>query len=361
MDCGGYLTVQQSMNDGASPGIDIVIPNFNGRDMLRICLDSLAAQGYENSRVIVVDNGSSDGSVELIGQRYPEVELIELEQNIGFSAAVNLGIERGTKDWVLLLNNDIEMAPHCLEKLAAAIASEPGYRMFALKMLSFQQRDVLDGAGDGVLRGGVGYRLGTMESDNITYSMKREVFGACAGAALYHRALFEQIGLFDADFFAYLEDVDFNLRAVRAGYCCCFVPEARVYHVGSATSGSKINALTVRLTTRNNIWVVCKNIPPLLFVQFLPAFLLYQFFWFLFVVKKRHLFSYIKGISESLPEIPRMARKTTKQAIAEPLSVKEFKQRIIASEAQVIESIISRRTEQGKSSRLLRCYRRLFC
>ena len=353
--------MQQLMHDETSPGIDIVIPNYNGREMLQICLDSLAAQSYENFEVIVVDNGSSDGSVELIHQRYPDVQLIELDQNLGFSAAVNHGIEQSTGEWVLLLNNDIEMDPHCLEKLAAATAGEPSYRMFALKMLSFHQRDVLDGAGDGVLRGGVGYRFGTMEADGAKYSLKREVFGACAGAALYHRSLFEQIGLFDADFFAYLEDVDFNLRAVRAGHCCCFVPQARVYHVGSATSGSKINALTVRLTTRNNIWVVCKNIPLLLFVQFLPAFLIYQLFWFLFILKKRHFISYIKGIGEALPDILKMVRKTKQQANPNQLSVQAFKQRIIDSEAQVIESIISRRTEQGKSSRLLSCYRRLFC
>ena len=98
-----------------------------------------------------------------------------------------------------------------------------------------------------------------METDSSRYSLKRPVFGACAGDALYHRSLFDTIGMFDEDFFAYLEDVDFNMRAVRAGYRCTYIPDAVVYHVGSATTGSKINRLTVKLTTRNSVFVVCKN------------------------------------------------------------------------------------------------------
>lgn len=270
-------------------GFDVVIPNWNGKQLLEICLPSIYSQSFKDFTITVVDNGSTDGSVSFLNSTFPEVRVIALSENMGFSAAVNRGIEAGNRDWVLLLNNDIEMDSRCLENLAVEAGREPEIEIFALKMLSYSDRSVLDGAGDGVLRGGVGYRLGTMEPDSEQYNLKREVFGACAGAGLYRRAIFNQIGLFDENFFAYLEDVDFNLRAARAGYTCCYIPEAIVYHMGSATSGSKINELTVRLTTRNNLYVISKNFSFLTLLRFLPSLLVYQFFWLAFVIKKDNL------------------------------------------------------------------------
>lgn len=348
------------MVDDLLTGIDIVIPNWNGRHMLEVCLPSLYSQNYKDFTVFVVDNGSTDDSVDYLRTTYPEVEILELHRNSGFSTAVNRGIEAGVREWVLLLNNDIEMAPNCLAHLAQQAEREPQIRIFALKMLSFTNRTVLDGAGDGVLRGGVGYRLGTMEPDSIQYNLKREVFGACGGAALYHRSLFGEIGLFDEDFFAYLEDVDFNMRAVRAGNRCCYLPGAVVYHIGSATTGSKINKMTVRLTTRNNIYVVCKNYSLLMLIRFLPSFLVYQFFWFAFVIKKGQIIAYLSGIIEAFPRIFQMTRKRRKQDQA-TLSDHQFRTRMVVSERQVVESIMSRRSVEGKNNLLLRWYLAIFC
>ena len=349
------------MSETQKSGIDVVIPNWNGRQMLEICLESLVAQSFTDFNIIVVDNGSTDGSTDFVRNNYPQVKIIELSRNYGFSGAVNLGIRHSCQDWVLLLNNDIEMDHHCVEKLTEIIKSEPTQRMFALKMCSFDQRTVLDGAGDGVLRGGVGYRLGTMESDSDKYRLRRNVFGACAGAALYHKSLFHSIGYFDEDFFAYLEDVDFNMRAVRAGFTCGYIPKAVVYHVGSATTGSKINPFTVKLTTRNNIYVICKNFTFLMFLRFFPALLAYQFFWLLFVVKKGQFYSYISGFIASLPKLVAMVKKRRKYEFPGALSVKDFSERIIESERQVIDSIMSRRRAQGKNNKLLRLYLSLFC
>ncbi len=346
---------------GASPtGIDIVIPNWNGRDMLETCLSSLRAQSCREFNIIIVDNGSADGSAALVRDRYPEVQLVELQENIGFSAAVNRGIAAGTQPWVLLLNNDIEVEPRCIENLVTAIGLEPEVSMFALKMLSFHDRGRLDGAGDGVLRGGVGYRLGTMEHDSPRYQLKRPVFGACAGAALYHRKLFERIGMFDEDFFAYLEDVDFNMRAVRAGYSCMYLPDSVVYHVGSATSGSKINALTVRLTTRNNIYVICKNYTFGMLLRFFPAICIYQLFWLAFVIKKHQFISYLKGFSQSFSSLRRMRNKRPGNGACR-LRDSAFSRRIIESEREVIGSIMSRRSEKGKNNVLLSIYLTIFC
>ncbi|MCK5069109.1 MAG: glycosyltransferase family 2 protein, partial [Desulfocapsa sp.] len=233
--------------------IDIVIPNFNGKVFLRNCLNSLQKQTCTEFSVIVVDNGSTDGSIELLSEEYPKVKVLSWDENRGFSAAVNAGIDAGSAPLIFLLNNDTELDKHCLDELIATAQAKAGYDFFAAKMLNYHERTSLDGAGDAFLRGGVGYRIGTMETDGNYYNTARQVFGACAGAALYRRDFFDELGLFDEDFFAYLEDVDLNLRANSRGKKCWYVPDARVYHIGSATTGSKINPFTVSLSTRNNL------------------------------------------------------------------------------------------------------------
>jgi len=221
--------------------IDIVIPNFNGKVFLQNCLDSLAKQSGVDFTVFVVDNGSEDGSVGFLRENYPDIKIIAWNENRGFSAAVNAGINAGSAPLIFLLNNDTELDDNCLEELLAAARTKTEYDFFAAKMLNFHDHTRLDGAGDAFILGGVGYKIGTMEADSKYYSTARQVFGACAGAALYRRKLFEEIGDFDEDFFAYLEDVDFNFRANSRGKKCWYVPEAGVYHIGSATTGSKIN------------------------------------------------------------------------------------------------------------------------
>ena len=188
--------------------VDIVIPNLNGRHMLVGCLDSIRRQTWGDWRVSVVDNGSTDGSADWLRAHHPEVQLIALAENTGFSPAVNLGIRAGSRPLVFLLNNDTELADDCLEKLVRAAQAQPDHAFFAPRMLSFHQRHLLDGAGEGYLRGGAGYRLGTLEADGPPYDRARDVFGACAGAALYRREPFTALGWFDDAFFAYLEDVD---------------------------------------------------------------------------------------------------------------------------------------------------------
>ncbi len=341
--------------------IDIIIPNWNGRSLLKTCLDSLQNQSSQCFHTIVVDNGSTDGSVSYIEQHYPQVDIIALPENRGFSAAVNSGISASANKWVMLLNNDVEVEQGCLAYLARVCSDEPEYDFFALKMIDFQQRSLIDGAGDCVLRGGVGYRIGTMEFDDEIYRTDREVFGACAGAALYRRSLFDSVGLFDEDFFAYLEDVDLNLRAVRAGKKCCYLPRAVIYHIGSASTGSKINSFTIRLSTRNNVFVVLKNYGPLLFVRFLPSFLIYQLFWLIFVVKKGQFPAYIAGLLESMKHLKIMRCRYEENKKISVLPLKEFGDLIIYSERQAILSIINRRLQQEKGSRLFKMYLKLFC
>jgi hypothetical protein len=341
------------------PSIEILIPNWNGRHLLKDCLDSLQRQTVDDFAVTVIDNGSTDGSVEFIAGSYPQVRCIALPDNRGFSAAVNAGITQSAAPWILLLNNDMEVQADCLAALHQAIDRDRDYDFFALKMMNFHHRSYIDGAGDGILRGGAGYRLGTMEIDGPPYDKEREVFGACAGAALYRRALFDRVGLFDSDFFAYLEDVDLNLRARRLGCRCRFLAGARVYHIGSATSGSKFNPLTIRLSTRNSINVVVKNYPPALLLRYLPVIAIYQLAWFCFCVKKRLLRPYLQGLVAAGRSFSTMKAKRS-ASTGPKITVAEFDAILRRGERDAVKSIMARRRAEDKGNGLLRLYCRLF-
>ncbi len=338
--------------------VNIVIPNWNGLRFLPDCLASLQRQQFTAWQITVVDNGSSDGSIDYL--RTNEVKLIALPENRGFSAAVNAGILSSNAPYIFLLNNDTELPPDCLHHLLKAADALPEYDVFAPKMLSFHERDMLDGAGDAFLRGGAGYRLGTMEKDSALYSQAGPIFGACAGAVLYRRSLFDRIGLFDEDFFAYLEDVDFNLRLNRAGGKAWYVPEAKVYHIGSASSGSKFNPFTIRLSTRNSVYVLLKHYSLVLFLRFLPVIAIYQFCWLLFSIKKGHLRAYCQGMAEAFTGCGKMRKKRQELCLYDRISEAEFAACLSKAEHAAVASIMRRRCEQSKGNSLLRLYQRLF-
>lgn len=340
------------------PLVDIVIPTWNGWEFLEPCLRSIGRQSFKGYTITIVDNGSTDNTVSSLQRLFPEVVIVNFPENRGFSVAVNAGIQAGSHPLVFLLNNDTELAPDCLQVLVDASQAYSN-QFFAAKMLSFADHSLLDGAGDSFLRGGAGYRLGTMEQDGGIYDQQREVFGACAGAALYSRSFFSQTGFFDQDFFAYLEDVDLNLRANRHGLRCLYVPEARVYHVGSATTGSKINPITVRLSTRNSLYVLLKNYSPGLMLRFLPVLLIYQCAWFVFCVKRGQLRAYLQGLGQVPGQVGRMRKKYKDNRKGE-LPPAEQARMLILAEAEVVDSIMRRRMALGKSNFLLRCYRFLF-
>ena len=342
------------------PQINIVIPNYNGLRFLPDCLESIEQQRYRDYRVTVIDNGSSDGSLEYMRESHPEMHCISLPDNRGFSAAVNAGILSSPAPFVFLLNNDTELPPDCLQHLVDAAAEQTGFDFFAPKMLSFNQRDVLDGAGDGYIRGGAGYRLGTMEKDSEVYNQPGPIFGACGGAVLYRRSLFDRVGLFDEDFFAYLEDVDLNLRINRAGLRGYYVPAARVFHIGSATSGSKINAFIVKLSTRNSLYVLLKNYPLSLFVRFFPVILFYQFCWFLWVVKKHQFPAYCKGMWLAVASLRQMRSRHHQLRRNDQLSVSAFASCLKRAEQDVVDSIMRRRSAEGKGNSVLQMYKAVF-
>ena len=178
---------------------------------------------------------------------------------------------------------------------------------------------------------------------------------------MYRRSLFDQIGLFDEDFFAYLEDVDLNLRINHSGRRGYYVPTAKVYHIGSASSGSKINPFTIRLSTRNSFYVLLKNYPARLFFRFLPVILIYQFFWLLFVVKKGQIPAYLQGIGQAVVSSRKMRKKRKELSKYDLLNIGEFAVCLSLAEKVVLESIMRRRRAEGKNNWLLKLYLVFFC
>ncbi len=237
----------------------IIIPNYNGWRFLPTCLDSLRRQTLQGLEIILVDNNSTDGSVDLLRQHYPEVKTIVLKENKSFfSGAVNVGIRAAQGEIVFLLNNDTEVDEHCLAELLSGLARHPECGMAAAKMRLFDRRDTLNSAGDFFGMDGLPGNRGVWEKDEGQYDALTYVFSPCGGAGAYRRSLFVEIGYFDEDFIGYCEDVDWGWRAQLQGYKCLFVPNAIIYHRLSATGGGPIASF---YTGRNTISVLVKNLP----------------------------------------------------------------------------------------------------
>ena len=250
--------------------VTVVIPNYNGKKFMEDCMEALKAQGYPGMEVLLVDNGSSDGSAELVRERYPWVRLLELDQNYGFSRAVNEGIRAAETPYVILLNNDTKVRPGYTAALVRALDEAPGAFSASPKMIQMYRPELIDDAGDQYTVLGWAFQRGVAHSVK-RYTRPARVFSACAGAAIYRREVFEQIGYFDELHFAYLEDLDVGYRARIHGWQNLYVPDALVEHVGSGTSGSKYNAFKVRLAARNSVYLNYKNMPLLQLLLNLPA------------------------------------------------------------------------------------------
>lgn len=242
------------------PFVSIVIPTYNGRALLAVCLLSLRAQSYPADRfeVIVVDDASSDGTVEYLAAEFPWVRVEALAQNSGFIAACNAGVAAAQGEVLVLLNNDTEAEPGWLAALVTALMEHPEAGSAASKMLLFDRRDTLHTAGDTMGRNGIPRNRGVWEKDAGQYDQDRWVFGPCGGAAAYRREAWQQAGGLDPALWMYLEDVDLAWRLQRLGWRSIYAPEARIYHQLSATGGG---VLASYYTGRNTLWVIARNWP----------------------------------------------------------------------------------------------------
>lgn len=293
--------------------IDIIIPNYNGAGLLPTCLDALRAQTRRDFCVVVVDDGSTDGSRELLARQYPEVQVIVMPRNRGLAAAVNRAIEATGGEYVALLNNDTEADPRWLEQLVGALDRFPTYDFAASKLLLFDRRDHIHSAGDYYGMNGVPGNRGVWQRDRGQYDIMEEVFGPCAGAAAYRRAALEALAddgkVFDEDLVMYCEDVDLNLRARLRGFRTVYVPRAVVYHKLSATGGG---ALASYYCGRNFLLVWAKNMPEHLVRRHWPALVRAQLGFALSAllhVREPAARARLRGQLDSLRALPRFLRK----------------------------------------------------
>ena len=238
--------------------ISIIIPHWNAARHLPTCLDSLRSQTYPRVETIVADNGSTDGSLELLARDYGWVRVLPLGENRGFAGACNAGMRVAQGEFIVLLNNDTEADPHWLEEVVAAFERHPEAGLVASKMLLFDQRDTFHTAGDFYRVDGVPGNRGVWQKDEGQYDREEQVFSACGGSAAYRKTMLERVGLLDEDFFYSCEDVDLAWRAQLAGYRCVYAPRAVVYHKLSATGGGTTASF---YDGRNFIYLLAKDYP----------------------------------------------------------------------------------------------------
>jgi GT2 family glycosyltransferase len=258
-----------------SSRVVVIILNWNGRRFLERCLRSLLAQSYQDFEIVLVDNGSTDGSVPLVEEEFPQVRLIANRTNRGFAAANNQAIRATGSELVVTLNNDTEVDSDWLGELVAAAEAHQEVGACSSRMLFAHRPDMINSAGIALDRAGIAWDWRGGEPDDLQERVPAEVFGACAGAALYRRQMLEEVGVFDESFFAYLEDVDLAWRAQWAGWRALSVPTARVlhHHSGTAVEGSPLKN---RLLGRNKVWLIAKNYPWPQVLWYLPLIVLYD-------------------------------------------------------------------------------------
>jgi len=241
-----------------NPRVSVIIPNWNGLALLRPCLAALRAQTYADHEVIVVDNASTDGSVEALRAEYPEVRVVALEANRGYAGGCNAGIDVARGEYLVMTNNDTEAEPGWLEALVSALDRHPEAGSAAARIMLFDRRDTLHSAGDLFRRDGTPDSRGVWQRYGPPYDHPRYVFGGCGGAVMFRRTVLAQIGTFEEAFFMYCEDVDLNWRAQLAGWKCIYVPDAVIYHHLSATGGGPLSSYYVG---RNTLWVLARDLP----------------------------------------------------------------------------------------------------
>ena len=237
--------------------ISIIIPNWNGAQHLPDCLNSLRQQHFRDFEVLVVDNGSQDATFEVL-KNYPEVHLLALGQNRGFTGACNAGLKAARGEILILLNNDTAVDVQWLQEIATAFAQHPEIGMVASKMLLFDRRDTFHTAGDTLTLDGLPHNRGVWQKDVGQFDHPAYVFNACGGSAAYRRALLDEVGLLDDDFFFSFEDVDLAWRAQLAGWRCLYLPTAIVYHKLKASGGGVTASF---YDGRNRIYTLIKNYP----------------------------------------------------------------------------------------------------
>jgi GT2 family glycosyltransferase len=262
----------------SQPLLSVIIPNWNGKHFLSECVDSIREQTFRDFETILVDNGSTDGSTEFIEERYGDlIRVIRNKRNLGFTGGNNVGIRAAKGQYIVLLNNDTRVEPTWLEELVKAIDLDPFTGMWASKVYSYDKREQIEAVGELMYWDGLSRSRGQFEQEQGQYEEIEEIFFPPGCGGMYRKAVFDEIGLFDEDFFTYADDAEIGIRARLAGWKCVYVPKAILYHKSSGSTGqySPSKAFYVE---RNRFWITIKYFPfPLLLLSLFFTFYRFAF------------------------------------------------------------------------------------
>ncbi len=291
--------------------VTTIVVNWNGRAFLDQCLSSLVAQTYQPHEIILVDNASTDGSADDVEAKWPSIKVLRSQTNLGFAAGNNLAIQHSTGNYVALLNNDAYAEPDWLAKMIEVADQHESVGMIACKVLFADTPNMINSTGIALDWAGFCWDWQGGQIDDPTKIKIEERFGPTGGAALYRRVLLTEIGLFDEDFFAYAEDADLAWRAQRSGWQCLYVPQARVYHAASATSGegSKFKSY---LLSRSKVWLFAKNIPGGRYLGWLVLLTIYDLIAVVYGLIARGDWAALKGRAAGWRGLPGMLRKRSR-------------------------------------------------
>ncbi len=292
------------------PKVSVVVVNWNGAEFLHRCLSAVSSQTVCPHEIILLDNASTDNSLE-VARQFPAVRLLVQENNLGFAGGNNLAVNSLSADidWVVLLNPDAFPEPNWLQTLLLAAEAHPQFHVFGSHLLLAANPALMDGAGDDYHISGLVWRrkhgIPFDSQDRSVY----EIFSPCAAAAMYMRSAFDSVGGFDGDYFCYVEDIDLGFRLRLAGYRCLQVPSSVVHHVGSGTTGGQRSDFSVYYGHRNLTWTFVKNMPGLLFWLFLPLHVAMCFVSFVVMFRRRQGAVFLSAKKDALMSLPLMWKK----------------------------------------------------
>jgi GT2 family glycosyltransferase len=307
-----------------NPLISILILNYNGKHLLKLCLDSVLEQNFTDYELVVVDNNSNDDSVAYIRENFTKAKLVKNTENFGFAKGNNIGIKACTGEWIFFLNNDTILEENCLEFLAKHIENKKTEQLiFMPLMLKADSPELVDSAGDMLYPWGYAYKYGKVLANKPEFSEYREIALACCGAAVFNKELLKKLNGFDEDFFLYYEDVDLSLRARHLGAEIWLVPQAKVLHKGSATIGKR-NSQRLYYIERNRFFTKLKNFPLLTLIKYAPVSFTYSVLSFVLWTKRGFLGTWIKSHLDMLKRMPKMIKKRKMIFAESKISTAEF-------------------------------------
>jgi GT2 family glycosyltransferase len=293
-----------------SPLISIVIVTWNSGKYLPRCLDCLRQQTLQEFEIVLIDNGSSDNSIDGLEEQYPELgfRMERQSRNLGFAAGNNRGARLARGKWLVLLNADAFPEPDWLAQLIAATESHPEFSSFSSRQLQASDPSILDGTGDAYHVSGMAWRLGLGYPAAQNGLAEAEIFSPCAAAAMYLREAFLDVDGFDEDFFSYFEDVDLGFRLQLRGYRCLYLPGAVVHHVGSASLGQRSDFAFYH-SHRNLVWTYVKNMPSGMFWLYLLEHLIANLVYVLYYALRGRGKVLIRAKYDAIKGLPAARKK----------------------------------------------------